>query len=210
MPFFKNLYSVIIDAYLIPNMKAHFVFYWPSSEYPVILNYITKHPVGLLWTSPLEPGWGLGARVSSAGIQRTQMAWRQRDVLWLEGGEGGTVHISLEMQLNRKQWPRRRERKNKISLHDYKWLDLETSEKFRPDLIGAKTLNSRGPIYEGCSEAVLPTATAGLDSLGKSFPKNIRAPCNMPSLHHFHHSYTHFQYVQIIFFPNQSFTLSPH
>lgn len=48
MPFFKNLYSVIIDAYLIPNMKAHFVFYWPSSEYPVILNYITKHPVGLL------------------------------------------------------------------------------------------------------------------------------------------------------------------
>lgn len=75
------------------------------------------------------------------------MAWRQKDFLWLEGGEGGTVHISREMQLNRKQWPRRGERKNKISLHDSKWLDLETSEKFRPDLIGAKTLNSREGQY---------------------------------------------------------------
>lgn len=57
------------------------------------------------------------------------------------------LHVSPEMQLNRKQWPRRGERKNTISLHDSKWLDLETSEKFRPDLIGAKTLNSREVQY---------------------------------------------------------------
>lgn len=53
MPFFKILYSVIVDAYIIPNMRAHSACYWPSSEYPVILNYITKRSVGLLWTYPL-------------------------------------------------------------------------------------------------------------------------------------------------------------
>lgn len=53
MPFFRNLTSVILEAYIIPSTRAHFVFHWPSSEYPVILNYITKHPAGLLWTYPL-------------------------------------------------------------------------------------------------------------------------------------------------------------